>query len=79
MIAIQARVGYQSLEGGFWTLTTEEGQLLVPTNMPVQLQMIGAQVHCIIQYSDAMSMMMMGDLVDIIGFKTLDSSEYPSI
>lgn len=49
---IKGKVVYQTIEGGFWSIITDEGEKLRPTVLPVQLQEEGKEVECVIYLTD---------------------------
>lgn len=68
---IKGTVSYQSFEGGFWGIESENGQQYRPINMPEQLKSSGAQVEIVAIEADVMSFIMWGTPVRIISFSTL--------
>lgn len=45
---IKGKVVYQNIEGGFWSIISEEGEELRPQYMPVQLREEDKQIECVI-------------------------------
>lgn len=68
---ISGVVKYQEIESGAWTIVTKDGLTYIPTNMPEQLKYDGVEVTVTAVPSDAMSLFMMGELIDIIQFSTV--------
>ena len=66
-----ATVVYIELEGGFWGLTTVDGDQLLPLNMPEQLKVEGAEVRVWVKpVEDAVTIQMWGTPVKITRFET---------
>lgn len=68
---IEGIVRYTDLESGAWVIESTVGLIYHPTNMPEQLKHNGAKVIVSAHRSDAMSFVMMGELIDITQFKTI--------
>jgi len=71
-IKVKGKAKYQNIEGGFWVIQAEDGQIYRPQMMPVQFQEEDAIVECRIEFLDSdFGFQMMGDLVRIVSFKTI--------
>lgn len=66
---IKGKVFYQTMEGGFWSIITDEGEKLIPTALPVQLQENDKNVECVIyDADDFFSIFIWGKLINIYIF-----------
>ncbi len=68
MRRVKAEIVYVDLEGGFWGLSSDEGEQFKPINFPEQLKMKGSQVHIWIRELDMMGFSMWGIPVRIEGY-----------
>ena len=68
--SVKGTMKYQDLEMGFWSIIGNNGEKLRPINTPEQLKNEGMKVECTYRLSDAMSIAMWGEAIEIIGFTT---------
>ncbi len=62
---------YQNLEGGFWSIITDENEKLKPISVPVQLQENNKRVECVINAAiEEFSINMWGKSINIYTFVT---------
>ena len=70
-IKLVGNASFQNIEMGFWGIISKAGKKFRPINMPEQLKIDGAEVHCIareVEYD--MDIFMWGSAVEIISFET---------
>jgi len=72
---INGKTKYQDLEGGFWSIITDDGLSLRPVNMPPQLMEEDEHVECRVEFiDDSFGFQMWGQPVKIISFSTIGSN-----
>ncbi|MCB0657992.1 MAG: hypothetical protein KDC57_17725 [Saprospiraceae bacterium] len=68
---IIGKAAKQKIGTGFWGIVDDEGNHWRPINMPDQLKVEGATVHCtVVEAKEDMSIFMWGTPVHIISFHT---------
>lgn len=73
-IKIKGIAQYQTIEGGFWSIISDDGKKLIPQNMPEQFKEHGAIIECRIDYlEDYVGFVMWGEYVRIVSFRTIGS------
>ncbi len=71
-VKVRGRAKYQEIEGGFWSIISDQGEQLRPQMMPVQFQEEDAIIECRIVYlDDDFGFQMWGAAVRIVSFKTI--------
>lgn len=70
MIVAECTSDYIDLEGGFWGLTSKEGNQYLPMNLPEQLKTKNLVFKVTLEPLDVMGMAMWGIPVNIISFTT---------
>jgi hypothetical protein len=64
---------YQTIEGGFWSIISDDGEKLRPLMMPVQFQENNAHIECRVElYEEDFSFHMWGIAIKIVSFRTID-------
>lgn len=75
-VKVKGVAKYQDLEGGFWSIISDNGEKLRPQMMPVQFQEEDAQIECRVVYlEDDFGIQMWGFAVRIVSFKTIGTSQ----
>jgi hypothetical protein len=68
---ISGKASFQNIEMGFWGIVSSNGKKYRPINMPEQLKIDGAEVHCVareVEYD--IDIFMWGSPVEIVSFET---------
>lgn len=70
-VKISGKAKFQNIDMGFWGIISDDGKKYRPINMPEQLKVEGADVHCVVQEVDYdVDIYMWGTAVEVISFET---------
>ena len=73
-LKIKGTSKFQKIEGGFWSIVTEDGGQYRPQMMPDQFQEEGAIIECrIVILEEDFGFQMWGQSVRIVSFRTIGS------
>ena len=74
-IQITGIVHFYNLEGGFWAIKSDDGQIYEPTNLPSVSQKENLRVSVLARVrSDLVSVHMVGPIIEIVEILTLSVS-----